>query len=114
MKLLKALAAIAMIALIPLAYSGCGTTDDESCEQQDMNEVMTCDGEKNVEVCCTSGSDCVYKFDGQEYPDNTTGLNDLAEALGCTYKSADENEADKALIIQKLIALKERALEGIY
>jgi hypothetical protein len=114
MKLLKTLATIMMIALIPLAYSGCESTDDESCEQQDMNGVMDCGSEKNVEVCCTSGSDCVYKFDGQEYPDTTTGLNDLADALGCEYKSAEENQADKSLVISYLIALKERALEGIY
>jgi len=114
MKLFKTLAAIAMIALIPLAYSGCESTDDESCEQQDMNAIMDCGSEKNVEVCCTSGSECVYKFDGLDYPDTTTGLNDLADALGCTYKSADENEVDKALVIQHLIAMKERALEGIY
>jgi len=109
MKLLKLWAAIALIALIPLAFSGCEDSSDESCEQQDMNEILTCDGEKNVEVCCTAGADCVYKFNGTDYPDTETGLNNLADALGCTYKSADDYDEQNALIIKTLIALREKA-----
>lgn len=114
MKLLRLWGAIAMIAFIPLAYSGCDDTADESCEQQDMNEILNCGAEKNVEVCCTSSADCVYKYEGTEYPDTEAGLNDLADALGCTSKSAVENDDQKELIISNLIALKERAKHGSY
>jgi hypothetical protein len=56
----------------------------------------------------------VYKYEGLEYPDTNAGLNDLADALGCTYKSAVENEAQKELIISYLIALRDRAKDGAY
>lgn len=114
MKLLKTIAAIVMISLIPMAYSGCDDTADESCEQQDMNEILTCGGEKNVEVCCTSGSDCVYKYNGQDYPDTETGLNNLADALGCTYKTSEDNLEEVEMIITHLIALREKAKAGLY
>lgn len=114
MKLLKTMMAIAIIALIPLVYSGCEDAADESCEQQDMNEILTCGEEKNVEVCCTSGADCVYKYNGQDYPDTEAGLNNLADALGCTYKSSEDYDEQMELIITNLIALREKAKEGIY
>ncbi len=113
MKALKSLVAIAIIALFSLSYSGCETTSDESCEQQDMNEILNCGVEKNVEVCCTTGSGCVYKYNGQDYPDTNAGLNNLADALGCTYKSSANYEEEKQLIIQNLIDLKNRAWFGL-
>lgn len=115
MKTLKTVLAFLLIATIPLVYSGCADDgEDESCAQQDMNEILTCDGETNVEVCCVAGADCVYKYDGQEYPDTDDGLNDLADALGCTYKSIDAQAAEKELIIEKLIALRDKARMGLY
>lgn len=115
MKTLKSVLAIMLIATIPVVYSGCADDgDNESCAQQDMNEILTCGGETNVEVCCVSGADCVYKFNGQEYPDTNQGLNDLADALGCTYKSAEAQAAEKDLIIEKLEALREEARPGSY
>ncbi len=113
MKLLKSLAAIMIISLFTLPFGACEKDDNESCEQQDMSQVLTCDGEKNVEVCCTSGSGCTYKYNGQDYPDTPEGLNALADALGCTYKSAAEYDEQKQLIIQELIALKDRAWRGV-
>lgn len=113
MKLLKSLAAIAIIALISLSFSACEKSADESCEQQDMNEILNCGEEKNVEVCCTTGSSCVYTYNGIEYPDTSVGLNNLADALGCTYKSSDDYDEQKLLIIKHLIALKDRAGSGI-
>ena len=106
MKLLKSLSAIAIIVLISL--SACEKDSDESCEQQDMNEVLNCGGEKNVEVCCISGSVCTYKYNGVDYPDTTAGLNDLADALGCEYKSSAEYDKQRLIIIEYLIALKDR------
>ena len=55
---------------------------------------------KNVEVCCTEGSSCVYKFNGNEYADTNDGLNDLAEALGCATKSSANYDEQKELIIK--------------
>jgi len=109
MKLLKLWAAISIIALVPLAFSGCEDVTDESCEQQDMNEILNCGVEKNVEVCCEAGADCVYKYNGTDYPDTDTGLTNLADALGCTYKSAEGYDEQNELIIQSLIALREKA-----
>ena len=115
MKTLKTVLALLLIAIIPMVYSGCAEDgEDESCEQQDMNEILTCDGEKNVEVCCVSGAECVYKFDGTEYPDTNEGLNDLADALGCTYKSLTDQEAEREMIIERLIALRDKAKVGSY
>ncbi len=109
MKLLKTFVAIAIIASISFLASACQTAATESCEQQDMNEVLNCGTEKNVEVCCETGAACVYKYNGQEYPDTDQGLSDLADALGCTYKSSFIDNEQKELIIKNLIALKERA-----
>jgi len=113
MKVLKSLMAIVIVSLLTLPFSACEKDSDESCEQQDMNEILTCDGEKNVEVCCTTGAGCVYKYEGQEYPDTNSGLNNLADALGCTYKSSDNYEEEKELIIKHLISLKDRAWNGL-
>jgi hypothetical protein len=113
MKTLKSLAAVAIIALFSLSYSSCETASDESCEQQDMNEILNCGVEKNVEVCCTTGAGCVYTYNGQDYPDTNTGLSNLADALGCTYKSSANYEDEKKLIIQNLIDLKDRAKFGL-
>jgi hypothetical protein len=114
MKILKSLVAIAIIVLISVPFSSCDDTTDESCEQQDMNDILDCGFEKNVEVCCETGFDCVYKYDGQEYPDTNPGLNDLADALGCTYKSSDNYKEQHELIINTLITMKERARIGCY
>ena len=113
MKLLKSLAAILIIALISFSYSACEKVDNESCEQYDMNEILNCGSEKNVEACCVSGSGCVYKYNGQDYPDTQEGLNDLADVLGCTYKSSANYENEKKLIIRHLISLKDRACAGV-
>lgn len=109
MKILKSIAAIAIIALISISFPACEAESDESCEQQDMNEVLNCGEEKNVEVCCVSGSACTYKYNGTEYPDTDTGLNNLADALGCTYKSSADYEKQKQIIIERLINMKNLA-----
>jgi hypothetical protein len=114
MKTLKSLLAIALFALIILPFSSCEDLGGESCEQQDMNEILTCGSEKNVEVCCESGSECVYKYNGQEYADTESGLTDLADALGCTYKGSDGYDEQMELIINSLVELKEKARLGSY
>lgn len=113
MKTLKPLVTIAILILISLSFLACEKVADENCEQQDMNEILNCDSERNVEVCCVTGSDCVYKYNGVEYSDTSSGLNDLADALGCTYKSSANYDEEKQLIIKHLIALKERACNGL-
>ncbi len=106
--------AIALFTAIPFVFYSCETTPAESCEQQDMNDIMSCGAEKIVEVCCTEGAACVYHFNGKDYPDSSDGLNDLADALGCNYKSSEANEAQRELIIKHLIELMERARYGSY
>jgi len=112
MKILKSVIAIAFIALLAIPYSSCNKEDEESCEQQDMNEVLNCGEEKNVEVCCVSGSSCTYKYDGNEYPDTDQGLNDLADALGCSYKGSAEYEAQQIIIKAELLKLRDLASCG--
>jgi uncharacterized lipoprotein YehR (DUF1307 family) len=109
MKILKSVAAVVFIAFLAVSYTACEKEDEESCEQQDMNEVLNCGEEKNVEVCCVSGSSCTYKYNGTEYPDTNDGLSDLADALGCTYKSDADYEKQKEILINHLIELKYRA-----
>ena len=114
MKILKSIVALAILTLISLSFPACEKTGAENCEQQDMNEILNCGTEKNVEVCCEVDAACVYKYNGIEYPDTNTGLNELADALGCTYKSSADYDEQKQLIISHLIALKERACVGVY
>lgn len=112
MKILKSFMVIALIAIMPFVLTSCEPTG-ESCAQQDMNEVLTCDAEKNVEVCCTEGADCVYKYNGTDYPDTEDGLTNLADALDCTYKSSVDSKEQRKLIIKLLIELKNKAKAGI-
>ncbi len=111
--LLKSTMAIAIFAMMVISLPACEKTTDESCEQQDMNEILNCGSEKNVEVCCETGAACVYKYNGIEYPDTNSGLSDLADALGCTYKSSANYDEQKQLIIKYLIVLKDRAWTGV-
>lgn len=113
MKSLKSFMAIAIFTMMVLSFPACEKTADESCEQQDMNEILNCGSEKNVEVCCETGAACVYKYDGVEYPDSDLGLNNLADALGCTYKSSANYNEEKQLIIKHLISLKDRAWTNV-
>lgn len=112
MKLFKYFIALTIITIVIVPISGCTETPIESCEQQDMNQILDCGVEKNVEVCCETGADCVYKYAGQDYPDTQAGLNDLADALGCDYKSSVDMAAQKELIIKSLKALRHRAWLG--
>jgi len=67
MKILKPFVTIAMLLLISLSFPACEKTGAENCEQQDMNEILNCGSEKNVEVCCETGAACVYKYEGTVY-----------------------------------------------
>lgn len=113
MKVLKSILGIALAIIVLLSFSACEKAATESCEQQDMNEILNCGGEKNVEVCCEAGLSCVYKFNGVEYPDTSSGLNDLAEALGCAKKKSSDYDNQKQMIIEYLISLKEQASAGL-
>ncbi len=113
MKILKSYATILILCLLAVSYSSCEKDSGESCEQQDMNQILNCGAETNVEVCCTTGAGCVYKYNGVEYPDTNAGLNNLADALGCTYKSSPNYDKEKDIIIEHLISLKDRAWSGV-
>jgi len=110
MKLLNYLAALVFLTMI--SFSACNEGATESCEQQDMNEILNCGVETNVEVCCETGSNCVYKYNGNEFPDTQTGLSALADSLDCSYKSSGVNESRKQMIINSLIELKNKARYG--
>ena len=110
MKNLKHVLILALISFGTLGFNGC--TEDEvskSCEQQDMNEILNCGEQKNVEVCCTEGSDCVYSYNGIDYPNTSQGLSDLADALGCTTTKSADYEEQHALVIMHLKKMMENA-----
>ena len=110
MKVISYIAAFTFI--ITLSLSACTENNKESCEQQDMNEILNCGVEKNVEVCCETGASCVYKYNGNEFPDTEAGLSALSDSLDCSYKSAEVGDSQKQLIIKSLIELKDKALLG--
>lgn len=113
MKSLKHVLILALISMGTLGFIGCGEDEaTESCEQQDMNEIFNCGEEKNVEVCCTEGADCVYSYNGVDYPNTTQGLEDLADALGCATAKSAGYEEQHALIIKCLIEMMEKAKAG--
>jgi len=95
--------------IITLSLSACTENNKESCEQQDMNEILNCGVEKNVEVCCETGASCVYKYNGNEFPDTEAGLSALSDSLDCSYKSTGVDESRKEMIINSLIDLKNKA-----
>ncbi len=112
MKILNYFTAIVFVAIVSFTITACTDNPTENCEQQDMNEILNCGVEKNVEVCCETGASCVYTYNGTDYPDTQQGLNDLADALGCDYKSAEVSDSQKQLIIKNLIELKDKARLG--
>jgi hypothetical protein len=66
-------------------WYACEDDPEETCLQDEI-----CDF-KFVTICCTVENDeevCVYKYDGNEYPDTEAGLAQVAELLGCESATA--------------------------
>lgn len=82
--------------------SGCSTTPEETCEQDEI-----CTG-KTVTACC-SENDCYYEYNGVKYGDDAESVARLATDLGCTQASAPTFKEDIGDLILRLQALGEIA-----
>jgi hypothetical protein len=82
--------------------SGCSTTPEETCEQDEI-----CTG-KTVTACCTE-AECYYEYNGVKYGTDAQSMTSLAVALGCTQASALTYKEDISDIILRLEALGEIA-----
>lgn len=84
--------------------TNCEKDPAEYCEQ---DEICT---DKFVTVCCTEDQ-CVYKYNGNEYPDSNEGRDQLAEALGCPSTKSTSYENDMTAIIIQLQELMDKVHE---
>jgi hypothetical protein len=92
-----------LIAVLVTTWYSCETDPKETCEQ---DEICTA---KFVTYCCTN-NECVYKYDGKEYPEDQ--IDQLTSDLGCgttsiVLKSAGDQD-DFQFVVEKLKALKAR------
>jgi len=98
MKKAKFFLPIILLGLFIAFISGCETTPEESCEQDEI-----CTG-KTVTACCTD-TNCYYEYNGVEYGDDPASLAALAAALGCTQASAPTFKEDISDLVLRLEAL---------
>lgn len=93
-----------IISSIFLITVSCEEIAPETCQEDEI-----CDG-KSVQACCTAtiddGYDCVYKYDGKEYPDSDIDV--LADLLGCADTKSTSFEKDNEAIIAALQELMDR------
>jgi len=96
-----------LLLLLPLIIIGLLLVVNTGCENplEDCSSDTVCDGKDPVTTCCTDGSDCVYKYNGREYPDTDKGLSDLLDAMNCTSKKSATVSCDEELIRQRLSEL---------
>ena len=100
MKRAKIYLQIIFLGLFIAFISGCTTTPQETCEQDEI-----CSG-KTVTACCTETS-CYYEYNGVQYGDDAESLARLAAALGCA--SAKNYNEDIGNLILRIEALGEIA-----
>ncbi len=105
MKKIFLLFSLLLIGSLILIVTNCEKDPEESCQQDTF-----CDAQIEVTVCCTS-LECVYKYNGKEYPDNEEGENQLAEDLGCSSAKSTTYERDMAAIIKQLQELMDKTRE---
>ena len=86
----------------------CELENIESCEQE-----LFCDGTKEVTACCVMGGDCVYTYNGVDYPDTEQGMADLLVALDCANAKSDCYEEELFFLEEQLKALMARAHDGL-
>ena len=105
-KVLYTLSVIATTFILLTIYR-CETDPDEICKL-DPNPICE---DKNVTTCCTE-DECVYKYNGKEYPDSDEGRIQLAKDMGCSSASLKSNgSVDYTEVVNYLIALKQNVLD---
>ena len=91
-----------LLGIFLVFISGCSTTPEETCEQDEI-----CTG-KTVTACCNE-VECYYEFNGVKYGDDAESMTSLAVALGCAQASAPTFKEDISDLILRLEALGEIA-----
>lgn len=100
----KSVFIISVLMATLVAFSiGCKKDPTEECVNQKF-----CDGVKDVTACCTDGADCVYTYNGIDYPDTDKGMADLLKALDCA-KSKSEEVGGYESLEDQLTAMLEKA-----
>jgi len=93
-------------ALVAL-YSGCEEDPIEECVQEEI-----CPEAPEVTACCTDGADCVFTYNGYEYPDTDEGYNRLIDSLGCgSSKKSESLNKENDYLFSQLQSLLEKARE---
>ena len=63
--------------LIAVQY-GCEALPEESCESFNPPQ---CSAPNDATICCDTGDDCYYTYQGKTYPDTDQGMEDLIAAM---------------------------------
>ena len=91
-----------LLGIFFVFISGCSTTPEETCEQDEI-----CTG-KTVTACCNEAG-CYYEFNGVKYGDDAESKAKLANDLGCTYSALATYETDIKDLILRLESLRDIA-----
>jgi hypothetical protein len=89
-----------LLGVFLVFVSGCDTTPEEECVQEEM-----CSG-KTVTACCDE-SNCYFEYNGKIYGDDAESTEELLEDLGCTNTTMATYESDKRDLVLRLQALRD-------
>ncbi len=89
-----------LLGVFLVFVSGCTTTPEESCEQEEI-----CTG-KIVTACCNE-DECYYEYNGVKYSKDSESITKLATDLGCTQASLPTYKEDISDLILRIEALGE-------
>jgi hypothetical protein len=93
---------VLLLGVFIIFVSGCSTTPEETCEQDEI-----CTG-KIVTACCNE-DECYYEFNGVKYSKDPQSIAKLANDLGCAQASLPTFNEDISDLILRLEALGEIA-----
>lgn len=94
------LSSAVLLGIIVATWYGCEKDSEETCEQDEICE------SKFVTACCTDEDDCVFKYNGKEYP--SSQIDELAADLGCGgFGLVSESTSQKSTTSGATVKLKE-------
>lgn len=109
----KKLLFITLILLGMAAITTLNTACEEDKPKEACEQDIFCEGEPEVTLCCTDGTDCYWTYNETDYPDTPEGIDQLYNDLGCTTKGKSfEKDGDYDYIMDKLLAMRERVIEA--
>lgn len=91
-----------LLGIFLIFISGCSTTPQENCEQDEI-----CAG-KTVTACCNDAG-CYYEYKGKTYGDDEQSMAELIKDLGCTFSGMASYDTDIQNLILRLESLREIA-----